>query len=40
MTIQFTVEKTQGYVDCPLMNLVAGLYLVYLGYSLYRMGHA
>ena len=29
-----------GYVVCALMILVSCLYLVYLGYSLYRMGHA
>lgn len=40
MKMELTAEKRKGYVVCALMILVSCLYLVYLGYSLYRMGHA
>ena len=40
MKMELTVEKRKGFVVCALMILVSCLYLVYLGYSLYRMGHA
>lgn len=40
MKMELTDEKRKGYVVCALMILVSCLYLVYLGYSLYRMGHA
>ena len=39
MKMELTNEKRKGYVVCALMILVSCLYLVYLGYSLYRMGH-
>ncbi|KAA4248367.1 hypothetical protein F3D17_26790, partial [Bacteroides ovatus] len=39
-SIEYVDEKRKGYVVCALMILVSCLYLVYLGYSLYRMGHA
>ena len=38
MKMELTDEKRKGYVVCALMILVSCLYLVYLGYSLYRMG--
>ena len=37
MKMELTNEKRKGYVVCALMILVSCLYLVYLGYSLYRM---
>ena len=40
MKMELTDEKRKGYVVCALMILVSCLYLVYLGYSLYRMVHA
>ena len=36
MKMELTDEKRKGYVVCALMILVSCLYLVYLGYSLYR----
>ena len=38
MKMELTNEKRKGYVVCALMILVSCLYLVYLEYSLYRMG--
>ena len=40
MKMELTDEKRKGYVVCSFMILVSCLYLAYLGYSLYRMGHA
>lgn len=40
MKMELTDEKRKGYVVCALMILVSCLYLAYLGYSFYRMGHA
>ena len=39
MKMELTNEKRKGYVFCALMVLVYWLYLLYLGYSLYRMVH-
>lgn len=39
MKMELADERRKGYVVCALMILLSGLYLVYLGYSLYRMGH-
>ena len=40
MKMELTDEIRKGYEVCALMILVSWLSLVYLGYSLYRMGHA
>ena len=39
MKMELTNEKRKGDRGCALMILVSCLYLVYRGYSLYRMGH-